>query len=115
MPRLSDANAIRDQIGFLRGLVMDQAGASLITDPVRAQALTTAIDDLEARLDAHDATVAPPPDRGLGALAGVGPEAADTAGDTRIPVGVVGYDDTVASERIQAMADLYYLYQHERI
>jgi hypothetical protein len=115
MPRLSDANALRDQIGFLRGLVMDQAGASLITDPVRAQALTTAIDDLEAQLDAQDAAVAPPPDRGLGALAGVGPDSADTAGETRIPVGVIGYDDTVSSARIQAMADLYYLYQHERV
>jgi hypothetical protein len=115
MPRLSDANTIRDQVGLLRGLVMDQAGVALINDPVRAQALTTAIDDIVAQIDAQNATVPPPADRGLGQLAGIGPDAADQLGDTRIPVGVVGYDDSVASERIQAIADLYYLYQHERI
>ena len=115
MPTLNDANLIRDRLGLLRGLVMDQAGTSLISDPVKGQALTTLLNDLEAQLSSADAAVPPPPDRGLGQLVGIGPDAADTAGETRIPVGVIAYDDTVSSERIQAMADLYYLYQHERI
>ena len=35
--------------------------------------------------------------------------------DTRLPSGVAEYDEAVASERILATADLYYIYQHERL
>jgi hypothetical protein len=34
---------------------------------------------------------------------------------TRIPPGVQEYDEQVAAERIVAMGDLYYIYQHEKI
>ena len=53
--------------------------------------------------------------RGLAELIGIGPEAADEFGKTRIPQGVEPYDETVTSERIMAVGDLYYIYQHERI
>jgi hypothetical protein len=46
---------------------------------------------------------------------GVGPEAATDFGKTRIPQGVEPYDETVTSERVIAVGDLYYIYQHERI
>src|SRR5207302_7105215 len=59
--------------------------------------------------------VPPPPDKGLAALVGVGPDAAPALGDTRMPLGVEPYDEQIQSERIVAVADLYYLYQHERI
>src|SRR5713226_6938615 len=36
-------------------------------------------------------------------------------GDTRIPPGIVAYDDTITSERIIAVGDMYYLWQHEKI
>jgi hypothetical protein len=45
----------------------------------------------------------------------LGPEAASDLGKTRSPLGVEPYDETVASERIVAVGDLYYIYQHERI
>jgi hypothetical protein len=57
----------------------------------------------------------PPPDKGLAELVGIGDEAAQALGDTRLPPGVVVYDETVTSERLLAVADLYYIYQHERI
>src|SRR5262249_32280928 len=57
----------------------------------------------------------PPPDKGLAELVGVGPEAADAIGKTRMPPGVEPYDDTVTSERVIAVGDLYYIYQHEKI
>jgi hypothetical protein len=56
-----------------------------------------------------------PPDKGLSALAGVGPGASTDLGDTRIPQGVTAYDDTITSERIVAVGDMYYLWQHEKI
>jgi hypothetical protein len=62
-----------------------------------------------------DGGAPPPPDAGLSALAGVGPAASADFGDTRIPPGVTAYDDTITSERIIAVGDMYYLWQHEKI
>ena len=36
-------------------------------------------------------------------------------GQARVSGGIIPYDDTVTSERLLAIADLYYLYQHERM
>jgi hypothetical protein len=115
MPRLVDATVLRDQLGVLRANLMRAAGADLIANPQLAEAITATLDEQIQRLDDADHAIPPTPDRGLGQLAGIGPEAAPDLGETRIPVRVEGYDDTVASERIQAMADLYYIYQHERV
>src|SRR5205814_9987103 len=57
----------------------------------------------------------PPPDKGLAALAGIGPDASTDFGKTRIPPGVEVYDETITSERIIAVGDVYYIYQHEKI
>ena len=48
-------------------------------------------------------------------MIGIGPEAATDFGTTRVPQGVEPYDETVTSERLVAVGDLYYIYQHERI
>ena len=63
----------------------------------------------------QDMKATPPPDRGLAQLVGVGPDAANEFGKTRIPQGVEPYDEQITSERLVAVADLYYIYQHERI
>jgi hypothetical protein len=87
----------------------------LIANPQLADALMGKIDDmLKAVVDA-DQKAPPPPDQGLARLAGVGPDAAAQFGDTRIPEGVQPYDEQVQSERIIAIGDLYYIYQHEKI
>jgi hypothetical protein len=36
-------------------------------------------------------------------------------GETRLPPGVEPYDDTVTSERILGVGDLYYIFQHEKV
>jgi hypothetical protein len=115
MPRVIDATTLRDWLGTARSQLIHDAAPGLIGDPKRAEVLTSWLDAQIQALDDADAHIPVPPDAGLGELAGVGPDAADNLGQTRIPVGVEGYDDTVASERIQAMADLYYIYQHERV
>jgi hypothetical protein len=51
----------------------------------------------------------------LFSLLGAGPDAARTLRQTPMKSGVQIYDEHVASERITGIADLYYLYQHERI
>jgi hypothetical protein len=106
---------LEDRRAALLATLADRLGTDVIANPSLADAIVKQIDDLVAAALATDAKVAPPPDKGLAQLVGVGPEAADQLGRTRLPQGVEPYDETVASERIVAVADLYYIYQHERI
>jgi hypothetical protein len=110
-----DYQSLYDRIAALRDLVTSRLGADLITNPQLGDALNKQIDDmLQSVIDAD--TKAPlPPDKGLAQLAGVGPDAATQLGQTRIPQGVEPYDETITSERIVAVGDVYYIYQHETI
>jgi hypothetical protein len=115
MATQKDYQGLYDRIAALRETVTGRLGADLVSNPQLADALTKQIDDLlKGAVDA-DAQTPPPPDNGLAALAGIGGDAAKEFGDTRIPPGVEPYDETITSERIVAVGDLYYLYQHEKI
>jgi hypothetical protein len=115
MATQKDYQGLYDRIAALRQQVTDKLGADLISNPQLADALTKQIDDMLQSVVTADTKATPPPDKGLGALAGVGPEAASDFGTTRIPPGVEPYDETITSERIVAVGDMYYLYQHEKI
>ena len=104
-----------DRIATLRETVPKRLGVDLITNPQLADALSKQIDDMLASVEDANAAAMPPPDSGLAELIGLGPTAATTLGQTRLPTRVERYDETVTSERILAMGDLYYIYQHERI
>jgi hypothetical protein len=115
MAKESEYQALLDRIAALQETVTDQHAADLIANPQLADALMGKIDDMLAAVVAADEKAPPPPDQGLGQLAGVGPDAATKFGDTRISQGVEPYDEQVQSERIVAIGDLYYIYQHEKI
>jgi len=104
-----------DRIAALREKTADLHGADLITNPQLADALMKNIDDMLTAAVTQDGQAPPPPDKGLAELAGIGAGAADQFGKTRIPQGVEPYDEQVQSERIIAVGDLYYIYQHEKI
>ncbi len=89
--------------------------ADLISNPQLADALTKQIDDMLSSVVDSDCKVPPPPDKGLASLIGVGPRPPSEFGTTRIPPGVEPYDETITSERIVAVGDMYYLWQHEKI
>jgi hypothetical protein len=110
-----DYQDLLDRLAALQDTVTGRMAGDLIGNPQLADALVKQIDDLMAGAVAQDESVAPPPDKGLAQLVGVGPDAATMLGDTRIPQGVVAYDDTITSERIVAVGDLYYIFQHEKI
>src|ERR1700677_1216494 len=110
-----DYQGLFDRVAALREQVANNLSADLISNPQLADALTKQIDDLLASVVAADSSTPPPPDNGLSALAGIGPAASSDFGDTRIPPGVVAYDDPITSERIVAVGDMYYLWQHEKI
>jgi hypothetical protein len=110
-----DYQSLYDRVAALRDTVTSRLAGDLIANPQLADALTKQIDDLlQSAVDA-DSKAPPPPDKGLGQLAGIGPEAASQLGQARIPPGVEAYDETIASERIIAVGDVYYIYQHETI
>jgi len=104
-----------DRIAALRATVTSRLASDLIQNPQLADALVKQIDDMLAAVVDTDTQIPPPPDKGLAELIGIGPEAAAEFGKTRIPQGVQPYDETVTSERIIAVGDLYYIYQHEKI
>ncbi len=110
-----DYQGFYDRIAGLREQIANRLSSDLMQNPQMAEALIQQIDKLLESWERNEASAIPPPDKGLAQMAGVGPEAATEFGQTRMPVGVQPYDETVTSERILAVGDLYYLYQHERI
>jgi hypothetical protein len=115
MPSEKEYQDLLDRIAGLRETVTDQLSSRLSENPRLADAITKQIDDMLAAAVEADSNLPPPPDKGLAALIGIGAEAAPEFGQTRVPQGVKPYDETITSERIIAVADLYYIYQHEKI
>jgi hypothetical protein len=115
MPTEQGTQDLFDRVAGLREQLVRRLGADLIANPQLSEALVRQVDDLLHAALAAQAAEPPPPDLGVAQLAGIGPGAADDLGETRLPPGVVPYDETVVSERIVAVGDLYYLYQHERL
>jgi hypothetical protein len=107
--------SLEDRRAALLATLAERLGDDVTSNPSLADAINRQIDELVAAAVATDAATPPPPDKGLAQLVGVGPEAAEQLGQARVPPSVQPYDETVASERIVATADLYYIYQHERI
>src|SRR4051794_20116115 len=110
-----DYQSLYDRVAALRDTVTSRLASDLITNPQLADALTKQIDDMLQSVVDADSKAPPPPDEGLAELAGIGQQAARDLGQTRIPPGVEAYDETITSERIIAVGDIYYLYQHEKI
>jgi hypothetical protein len=110
-----DYQGLYDRIAALREQVTNRLGADLISNPQLADALTKQIDDMLKTVVDGDSKTPPPPDKGLAQLAGIGADAATELGQARIPAGVEVYDETITSERIIAVGDMYYLWQHEKI
>jgi hypothetical protein len=104
-----------DRVHALREKLAQNLSGSLVSNPALAEELNGQIDDLMAAAIKGDDAKAVPPDRGLAALVGLGPDAATSFGETLTSNGVAPYDDQVNSERIVAVGDLYYLYQHDQI
>jgi|tagenome__1003787_1003787.scaffolds.fasta_scaffold20808177_2 hypothetical protein len=104
-----------DRVQALRAQVADQLSGSLVSNPALAEELNRQIDALVDALTQSEFSGPRPPDQGLAQLVGVGPEAAQQFGQVQVPPGVVPYDENVNSERIVAVGDLYYIYQHEKI
>lgn len=114
-PSFREYHKVYDHAAALRQTLSDRLAGQLTQDPRLAEEITRQIDDLVNAVVESDLKATPVADKGLAELAGIGPQAASEIGQTRLPHGIEAYDEQVTSERILALGDLYYLYQHERI
>ena len=109
--------AFLDRVAALEETVADRLSSRLVSDPQLADVLVKQIDDLlsKGRGRGHG-QIPPPPDKG--------PRATGRRRARKPPTpwarpgsrqAITPYDETVSSERLVAMGDLYYIYQHEQI
>ncbi|MBP8948757.1 MAG: hypothetical protein KBG73_07935 [Candidatus Promineofilum sp.] len=104
-----------DRLAALLQNTVADLGPDLIQDPNLAAILSSRLgSQLEAQLNAPPRQP-PPADLGLAQLAGIGQQAATTLDIARVPDGVQPFEETITSERLMAVGDLYYIMQHELI
>src|SRR5262245_10575679 len=115
MANENDYQSLMDRIAALREAMTNRFSGDLVGNPALADALKQQVDDIFDAVVKQDMRAKVPPDKGLAQLIGVGPDAAAEFGKTRIPQGVEPYDEQITSERLVAVGDLYYIYQHEKI
>jgi hypothetical protein len=110
-----DYQQFQDRIEELRQQLIAQLAPQIAVNPQLADVIASRFDAMIEAVAENDSAIPPPPDNGLAQLVGVGAGASRVFGDTRIPQGVAPYDETVTSERISAVGDLYYIFQHEKL
>jgi hypothetical protein len=107
--------SLLDRVAALRETLASRLAPAIYGDPRVADALVKEIDDQLNAVLATEGKKPVPPDKGLAQLIGLGPEAATSLGSTRVAPSIEPYDETVVSERLIAIADFYYVYQHEKV
>lgn len=115
MARVQDYTDTINLIQAVLATTAQQYAPQYLQNPELAENLARQIADAITAAENSDLNQPRPPDQGLAELAGIGPDAADTMGETRIPMTVPAYDDSVRSERLLAVGDLYNIYNFEKI
>ena len=115
MPTLESKQNFTDALSTLREQLTKGLAPLLIQNPQIGDVITATFDQKLADFEALSAGAPRPADGGLAALIGLGPGASADLGQAELGAPVQVYDETVTSERINAVADLYYVYQHERL
>jgi hypothetical protein len=113
MSSLNDNQERLDLFAGLLGQVEEQLRNRLARDSALADELVSFVNN--QRNTALSTNGQRPTDDGIANLVGIGEEAGRSLGDAYLPTGVQQYDEMVPSARINAIADLYYIYQHERL
>jgi len=113
---LGELNILLGKLQKLRSTMVQDARDELAKTPAQAELINQYIAEAETLLiDGLKPTPGQPEDdNGYAALIGLGDKIATRLDDIR-PVGLVpNYDDQISRERLAAVGDLYYIYQHER-
>jgi len=115
MPTMKELQERRDRMALLRSKLMELNEEALLENPQFAAAIQHQLDVLEEGLFEADEAATEPADGGLAGLIGIGEGAPADLSGVNQPTRVEEYDDEVSSERLLAVADLYYIYQMERL
>ena len=113
---IGELNELLAKLQTLRATMVRDARDELAKTPAQAELINQYIAEAEALLMGalNPWPGAPENDRGLARLIGIGDNVATTLDDAQ-PIGLVPtYDDQISRERLTAVGDLYYIYQHER-
>lgn len=114
---LAELNGLLGRLQTLRSQLVKDARDELVEKPGQAELINQYISSAQKSLMK---LVEPKPgdprnDGGLLPLIGLGAKVATTLGDSASAPLIPDYDDQISRERISAIADLYYIYQMERL
>lgn len=110
-----DINDLLGKLAAYRAYLVETNRVKLLDDPKFAEALNQKVREMYELCETAEQGKTPPVDGGLLNLVGLGKDAVRDIDDTRYVPSVPVYDDQIARERVTAIADLYYIYQHERL
>jgi hypothetical protein len=114
---LEELNGLLGRLQALRSQLVRDARDELVEKPGQAELINQYIADAEQALmkltEPQPGEV--PNDGGLLPMIGLGDKIAKTLGAAASTPLVPNYDDQISRERIGAIADLYYIYQMERL
>jgi hypothetical protein len=107
--------SIDDNLRNARDLLIKQYRGQLGQNPALMDIINKQVDDMRNMLVAGQETQKMPPDGGFSQFIGLTPESDSEFDDSDIPIRVDNYEEDVALARIKAVANLYYIYQHEKL
>lgn len=110
-----DYQQYQDFVGGYARQLLDSLGPQLVEHPELGDMVVKQIRDMIEAQFKVDQNAPKPPDGGLANLIGLGSSGNRQLGEALIPPGVEPYDEEIHSERIVAVGDLYYIYQHEKL
>lgn len=110
-----DAQSAYAKLAALFDFLLEQYDEVLLKDPAFAQSVANLSNVAEQQFEESLREQQDPPDSGISSLIGLGGDAVDDLGKLPPPKLLPGFDETVVSERLLALADLYYIYQQERL
>ncbi len=112
---IGELNDLLARLQALRATLVRDARDELAKTPAQAELINQWVDEAEDLLESGwGLPGAAPDDHGLTRLIGLGDQVATRLDDAR-PTGLAPtYDDKISRDRLAAVGDLYYLYQHER-
>lgn len=110
-----EIDEIMAKLSAYRHWLVTSKRSEIIAQPKYAEALNQKIDELETLIESAERAKSRGPDGGLLGMVGLGDNAINDIGNAPYMPSIPVYDDQVNRERIMAIADLYYIYQHERL
>lgn len=113
---LGELNDLLSKLQALRSTLVREARDELARTPAQAELINTYVADAETLLidGVKRSPGEPADDGGLSGLIGLGDRIASKLDEVRAAPLVPSYDDQISRERLTAVGDLYYIYQHER-